>query len=117
MPRHSHKERLARAWVVDVNMGYGHSRAAFALKDLADAHVLSANDYPGIPREDGKRWQESRKLYEAISRMKPLPVVGDFLSTSQRAKVRRESSVSLGSGCRKAGTPAVVSTAEFAVYG
>ena len=60
-------------------MGYGHSRAAFALKDLSDGYIVSANDYPGIPTEDRKRWTESRKLYETISRMKPIPVVGDFL--------------------------------------
>jgi hypothetical protein len=79
MARHSHNGSSPRAWVVDVNMGYGHSRAAFALKDLSGGHVLSANDYRGIPGQDRKRWQESRKVYETISRMKPLPVVGDFL--------------------------------------
>ena len=79
MVLHSHNGGTPRAWVVDVNMGYGHSRAAFALKDLAGGHILSANDYAGIPAQDRKRWQESRKLYEFISRMKPLPLVGDFL--------------------------------------
>lgn len=79
MPEHSHKAGAPRAWVVDVNMGYGHSRAAFAIKDLAGGHVLSANKYAGIPAEDRKRWQDSRRVYEAISRLKPLPVVGDFL--------------------------------------
>jgi hypothetical protein len=79
MTQHSHNGSAPRAWVVDVNMGYGHSRAAFALKDLAGGHILSANDYAGIPAQDRKRWQESRKLYEFISRMKPLPLVGDFL--------------------------------------
>lgn len=80
MPNHSHKNNgKAQAWVVDVNMGYGHSRAAYALKDLSAGHILSANDYRGIPTDDRKLWRESRELYEAISRMKPIPVVGDFL--------------------------------------
>ena len=52
-----------RAWVVDVNMGYGHSRAAYALRDLSDGEVISANDYPGIPQQDRKWWTDSRKLY------------------------------------------------------
>jgi hypothetical protein len=68
-----------KAWVVDVNMGYGHSRAAYVLKDLSGGDMLSANEYRGIPSSDRKLWQESRKLYEAISRIKPIPVVGDFL--------------------------------------
>jgi hypothetical protein len=66
-----------RAWIVDVNMGYGHSRAAYALKDLSGGDVISANDYRGIPANDRKLWRESRELYEAISRMKPIPIVGD----------------------------------------
>ena len=36
-------------------------------------------------------------------------VVGDLRSTSQRAKVSRVGSQPSGSGCRKAGTPAVTS--------
>lgn len=79
MPNHSHKPGERKAWIVDVNMGYGHSRAAYALKDLSGGEVISANDYRGIPADDKKLWLESRKLYEAISRMKPIPVVGDFL--------------------------------------
>ena len=72
MPKHS-------AWIVDVNMGYGHSRAAYALAGLSNGEVISANDYKGIPEHDKKLWLESRELYEAISRMKPIPVVGNFL--------------------------------------
>ncbi|NQV90649.1 hypothetical protein HQ487_04595 [Candidatus Uhrbacteria bacterium] len=79
MATHSHTTKTPRAWVVDVNMGYGHSRAAYALKDLSGGVILSANDYPGIPAEDQKYWRESRKIYEFISRMKPIPVVGNFL--------------------------------------
>lgn len=78
--RHSHGNDGKRsAWVVDVNMGYGHSRAAYALKDLSNGEVISANDYPGIPSHDKKIWRESREIYEKISRLKPLPIVGDFL--------------------------------------
>ncbi|PJA45430.1 hypothetical protein CO174_03205, partial [Candidatus Uhrbacteria bacterium CG_4_9_14_3_um_filter_50_9] len=79
MASHSHKEKKQRAYVVDVNMGYGHSRAAYALKDLSGGEVLSANDYKGIPTDDRKLWKESREVYEAISRMKPVPIIGNFL--------------------------------------
>ncbi len=81
MSTHSHinKEGTRKAWVVDVNMGYGHSRAAYALKDLSGGTILSANDYRGIPSEDRKVWRQSREIYEAISRMKPVPIIGPFL--------------------------------------
>lgn len=78
--RHSHKNNGHReAWVVDVNMGYGHSRAAYALKDLSGGEVMSANDYKGIPTDDRRLWRQSREFYEKISRLKPVPVIGDFL--------------------------------------
>ncbi|MBI4714284.1 hypothetical protein HY771_03835 [Candidatus Uhrbacteria bacterium] len=80
MSNHAHSNNGNHlAWVVDVNMGYGHSRAAYSLSDLSNGEVLSANDYKGIPNEDRKLWKESREIYETISRMKPIPVVGNFL--------------------------------------
>src|SRR3989338_832600 len=78
MPKKRH-DKKRRAWVVDVNMGYGHSRAAFSLRDLSGGHVISANDYPCIPHHDLRLWRESRRIYEALSRLKPIPVFGDFL--------------------------------------
>lgn len=76
---HAFPTKRVRAWVVDVNMGYGHSRAAHALSDLCGGEVISANDYKGIPAKDRKLWRQSRELYETISRLKPLPVVGSLL--------------------------------------
>lgn len=73
------KTQIKQAHVIDVNMGYGHSRAAWPLRDLSGGEVLSANVYSGIPAEDKKLWRESRELYETISRLKPVPIVGKFL--------------------------------------
>lgn len=72
---HLHKN----AWVVSVNMGYGHERAAFGLRDLAHGGVITANAYPGIPTSDKTLWKRSRTLYETISRLQPLPIVGQAL--------------------------------------
>ena len=66
------------AHVVDVDMGYGHARAAFALKDLSGGVVISANNYKGIPKSDKELWQTSRQVYETISRLKPIPFIGDL---------------------------------------
>lgn len=68
-----------KAWVVTVDMGYGHERAAHALNDLAYAEIIVANNYPGIPAGDRKLWHQSRTLYEAISRFKAIPVIGDWI--------------------------------------
>ena len=82
-----------KMWVVAVNMGYGHQRTAYPLKDFAlfpktiehktgktfEEKIIIANDYKGIPWKDKKIWETSRKFYESISRMKTIPLVGDRL--------------------------------------
>lgn len=76
---HTQKRQITRdAYVIDVNMGYGHSRPAHCLTDISGGQVISANDYPGIPEHDKKMWRQSRELYEAISRLKPIPLLGDL---------------------------------------
>jgi len=36
-------------WLISVNMGYGHQRTAYPLKDLAfEEKIINANDYPGF---------------------------------------------------------------------
>jgi len=77
---------FTKAYVVTVDMGYGHQRAAYPLSDIAvrpasipgDNHtqIISANNYPGIPGRDRRRWESGRALYETISRMKKLPIIG-----------------------------------------
>jgi len=69
-------QHYRKAWVVTVDMGYGHERASHALTDLAYADVIVANNYPGIPAADRKLWRQSRTLYEAVSRFKSFPVLG-----------------------------------------
>lgn len=76
MSNHGHRITKKEAYIIDVNMGYGHSRAAHNLKDLSQGEIISANDYPGIPAKDKKLWAQSRKLYEAISRFRTVPVFG-----------------------------------------
>lgn len=68
---------MNKAQVVSINMGYGHQRTAFALRDLApDGEAINANDYPGIPESDRDVWERTRKLYEFISNFKRIPLIG-----------------------------------------
>ncbi len=71
---------MQEAWVVAVDMGYGHQRAAHPLRHLSPTgKVIIANNYEGISRKDRAIWQSSRHFYEFFSRSKNLPIVGDFL--------------------------------------
>jgi len=68
-----------KAWVVAVNMGYGHQRTAYPLRELAfNQEVINANDYQGISESDKKLWESSRRFYEFISRFKRAPFIGEL---------------------------------------
>jgi hypothetical protein len=72
-------ETNKKAWIVSVNMGYGHQRTAYPLKSLAyGGEIIQANDYPGIPEKDRKMWKGARMFYEAVSRFKRVPLAGEF---------------------------------------
>lgn len=71
-----------QAWVIAVSMGYGHQRTAYPLRHLAfGGKVINANDYEGIPQKDKNVWENSRKFYEFISRVKRIPIVGNAVFT------------------------------------
>ena len=65
------------AWVISVNMGYGHQRTAYPLRNLAfGKKIINANDYEGIPEKDRKTWENARKGYEFISKFRRTPLIG-----------------------------------------
>lgn len=79
-----------KAYIVTVDMGYGHQRAVHPLIDVAavpedwnqDSNqgthkpIITANNYLGIPSIDRRRWESGRSLYEQISRLKRIPILG-----------------------------------------
>lgn len=80
--------KFDKAYIVTVDMGYGHQRAVHPLKDIAanpigwngnKGSIITANTYPGIPSRDRRRWEGGRSIYEKISRMKHLPIVGNWI--------------------------------------
>ena len=50
-----------KAWVVTVDMGYGHQRAAYPLHSIAYGKIITANNYPGIPDKDKFIWENSKE--------------------------------------------------------
>lgn len=66
-----------KAWVVAVDMGYGHQRTAYPLRDIAfGGRIINANHYQGIPKKDRRMWEGSRRLYEFVSRFRQVPYLG-----------------------------------------
>lgn len=65
--------------LVAADMGYGHQRAAFPLRDLSGGEIITINNYPGIPAEEKEYWVKSLRSYERLSRWKGLPLLGDLI--------------------------------------
>jgi len=65
-----------KAWVISVDMGYGHQRAAFPLKDIAQERIITANSDRIISRKEIRSWVTSQDFYELVSRVKSVPLIG-----------------------------------------
>ncbi len=77
-----------KAYIVAVDMGYGHQRAAHPLIEIAttpeewgisEPMIISANNYPQMAVADRNRWVATQKRYETISRMNSIPFFGKII--------------------------------------
>ncbi len=69
-----------KAWVIAVDMGYGHQRTAYPLRGFAfGGKVINANNYEGIVDKDKRFWQITKSSYESISRLRRIPFIGLFI--------------------------------------
>ena len=68
----------SKAWVVAADMGYGHQRAVYPLKDIAEDGIITAGTTEASEQEK-KLWKRVLNAYEFFSRAKGIPVVGDPL--------------------------------------
>jgi hypothetical protein len=70
------KSGEVKAWIISVDMGYGHQRAAYPLKDIAYERILTANNDKIISERERREWENARRFYEFISRLKRVPLIG-----------------------------------------
>ncbi len=63
-------------YLVSVDMGYGHQRAAYPFLSVAQGGVITANDYKWASDAEKKIWKKDREGYELISKFKSIPVFG-----------------------------------------
>jgi hypothetical protein len=68
-----------QAWVVAVDMGYGHQRAAYPFRDIAFERILTANKDDCVSPAERKLWGQLQGFYESISRVHNIPLIGPWL--------------------------------------
>ncbi|MCF7866121.1 hypothetical protein K9L67_00340 [Candidatus Woesearchaeota archaeon] len=70
------KKEINKIWLVSADMGYGHQRAAYPLKDIAFERVINANSDKIISNEEQKTWTKAKLFYEVVSRLSEIPIIG-----------------------------------------
>jgi hypothetical protein len=65
-----------KAWVVSADMGYGHQRAVYPLKDIAEDGIITVGSSGAISKAEQKLWKRLLNAYEFFSRAKSIPVIG-----------------------------------------
>src|SRR5690349_10812104 len=68
-----------QAWVVSVDMGYGHQRAAYPFRDIAYERIITANTDPCVTPEERRLWTRFQGFYETVSRAHNIPIVGPWI--------------------------------------
>lgn len=59
---------IRKVWVATADMGYGHQRAAFPLKDIAYKKIYSANSDKILTKDEEISWKKIQNFYEFVSR-------------------------------------------------
>jgi hypothetical protein len=70
---------MDQAWVVAVDMGYGHQRAAYPFRDIAYEGIITANTGAMVDSDERRRWMTLQSVYEGLSRVNKVPLIGPWL--------------------------------------
>jgi hypothetical protein len=71
--------KLPRAWVATANMGLGHQRAAYPLRDIAEGGLITLGKAETTSASEQKLWETMRQSYEFLSRTKGWPIIGNTI--------------------------------------
>lgn len=67
---------MNKAWVVTATMGYGHQRAVYPLRDIAEERIITVGSDDAASAHEKKLWKRVLGAYEFMSRAKSIPLVG-----------------------------------------
>jgi hypothetical protein len=65
-----------RAWVVAADMGYGHQRAVYPLRTIAEGGIITVGRNDAASRAEKRLWSRMLMAYEGISRARSIPLIG-----------------------------------------
>lgn len=73
------KTKKGEAWVVTLQMGLGHMRAAFPLRDIAHKGIVLYGTKETCDPKELSMWKRLLKIYYFLSNANKIPLVGGFI--------------------------------------
>ena len=77
-----------KAWIVSANMGLGHQRATYPLRNMAHHGVLLFGEDEVATKKKKRQWTIFRNTYETLSRTSQIPLIGPYLFSLLEKKCR-----------------------------
>ncbi|MCU7494602.1 MAG: hypothetical protein HF314_01660 [Ignavibacteria bacterium] len=65
-----------KAWVVSADMGYGHQRAVYPFKEIAENGIITVGATDLSAPSERKLWRRMLGTYELFSRARSIPLIG-----------------------------------------
>jgi len=69
----------AIAWVVAADMGFGHKRAVYPFREIAEGGIISIGENDSASPTEKMLWRRLLRIYESFSRAWSIPLVGRFI--------------------------------------
>ena len=67
------------AWVVAADMGFGHKRAVYPLREIAEGEIISVGENDAASPMERTLWRRLLYIYESFSRAWSIPIVGRYI--------------------------------------
>ncbi|MDD4495045.1 MAG: hypothetical protein PHV32_12020, partial [Eubacteriales bacterium] len=69
----------SKAWIISANMGLGHMRATYSLRDIAYGKIMAFGEDELMSKGDKKLYKVFKHSYESMSRIRRFPLLGPHL--------------------------------------
>src|SRR5260221_65829 len=66
-------------WLVAADMGYGHLRAVYPLKEMAFGSIITLGENDGSTPREKKLWNRMLAIHTKFSRATGIPGIGKYL--------------------------------------
>jgi hypothetical protein len=70
------QKSAAKTWVVSADMGYGHHRAVYPLRGIAEGGVITVGVNDATSSKERRLWRRILGIYGFFSRARGIPVIG-----------------------------------------